>query len=91
MRWHATLDCFKLHTPAPEPCVLSLPHASVPRALQGSEGSKDRQLEAAAGELEAAAGERDGLRRANAALQGQNEELAVSKDTRWLRCPPGCA
>ncbi|PRW33935.1 nuclear mitotic apparatus 1 isoform X2 [Chlorella sorokiniana] len=45
------------------------------RSLQGSEGSRERQLDVLHAELEAARGERDATRREAAALQAENAEL----------------
>ena len=45
--------------------------------FQGSEGSRERQLDALQAELEAARGERDAARREAATLQAANAELQV--------------
>lgn len=65
----------------------SPPNPPKPRSSwQGSEGSKDRQLEAAQSEAEAARGERDALRRECADLQQRNAELEVRRGRRRCCC-----
>lgn len=61
-------------------------HDAPLRCMQGSEGSRERQLEALHGELEVARGEREAARREASALQAANAELQVGGTVWWCSC-----